>query len=368
MQVRNTKHQGTNKRMYFFDLQVIFSRRISFKYPNMLAGVVGNEAMNSLMTWKAAPCIKAYVRDLKIHMEKNMHRKLPLLYTAQGGGIGAPVTAPEAMRLTANYLSCQSNKQDSSIHVFGINVESWCSSLGGFERNDDGAVGAYFELWQALWNASVSLVFAEMGCAHSLFNRDNDVADKSRDWKQILIVLNDMADSWSGFCACAYDGNVGFDMFDGGPWNGRDVLEPTQDFFNFQHQLAVNRGVPLNLTLINREMEPPFCGDVMKEMQSFCDFVFQEHHVELLDVDKIPSYQHSSFCALSIDQTSDDDSFSINHTRFSGNNLEGVALVATAVLLNVAALLIARSRWRMQHSYEGSTEAAAMNVQCQPIN
>ena len=102
--------------------------------------------MDSLSAWKAAPCIKAYVRDLKLYMEENMDQSLPLVYTAQDNGIGAAVTAPEAMRLTANYLSCRRNKGDSSIDVFGINVESWCSLTGTFKENDDGSEGTYYSL------------------------------------------------------------------------------------------------------------------------------------------------------------------------------------------------------------------------------
>lgn len=132
------------------------------QFPNTLAGVVGNEVMDSLSAWKAAPCIKAYVRDLKLYMKENLDRSLPLVYTAQDNGIGAAVTAPKAMRLTANYLSCRSNKGDSSIDVFGINVESWCSSTGTFKENDDGSEGTYYSLWKALHNTSVGLVFAEM--------------------------------------------------------------------------------------------------------------------------------------------------------------------------------------------------------------
>jgi len=121
-------------------------------------------------------------------MQQNMERQLQLVYTAQDNGIGAAVTAPEAMRLTADYLSCKSHEGDSSIDVFGINVESWCSSTGIYQVNDDGSEGTYYFLWKALQNTSVALVFAEMGCAHSLFNRDNQIADKNCNWKQIPVV------------------------------------------------------------------------------------------------------------------------------------------------------------------------------------
>lgn len=326
--------------------------------------------MNSLIAWKAAPCIKAYVRDLKIYMSQHMNRSLPLVYTAQDNGIGASIMAPEAMRLTADYLSCQSknnNKGDSSIDIFGINVESWCSSTGSFELNDDGTIGTYFELWQALRNTSLALVFAEMGCAHSLFNKDNNISDKTRDWRQVAVVLNEMTDSWSGFCAYAYDGNVDFNMFGGGPWNGRDVLDPTQDFFNFRHQLTVNGNPVLNLTILNIS-EILVCENLVAKLESCCDGVFKDHHIGLYNVDKIPSYQHTKFYGLAMDDSSDDDSFSINHSSLSGINSNGIVLLMAVVLLSVGALMVSRNKQRAQRANEAASEEVIMNVQYKSIN
>jgi len=326
--------------------------------------------MDSLMAWKAAPCIKAYVRDLKLYMQQNMERQLPLVYTAQDNGIGAAVTAPEAMRLTANYLSCQSDKGDPTIDVFGINVESWCSSTGTFEKNDDGSEGTYYSLWKALDNTTVALIFAEMGCAHSLFNRDNHIADKNRDWKQVPVVLNDMADTWSGFSAYTYDGNPDFDMFRGGPWNGRDVLEPTQDFFNFCHQLEATGQAALNSTQMKHEESPPLCTDVRAEIQSCCDGVFSDHHVELYDVDKIPSYRHREFFAA-VKKSPDDDGFTVAHSHLSGDGFGNFTRLLVVVLCSVAALLIFRGRRRMRDqlvSASDDTEVTTLNVQYKSIN
>jgi hypothetical protein len=100
-----------------------------------------------------------------------------------------------------------------------------------------------------------------------------------------------MADSWSGFCTYAYDGNVNFNMFEGGPWNGRDVLEPKQDFFNFRHQLEVDSKPATNQTFTGT-IQYSICDEVVAEMESCCDGVFKDHHVELYNIDKIPSYRH----------------------------------------------------------------------------
>ena len=40
------------------------------KYPNVLAGMVGNEVMNDEDAWQAAPCVRAYARDLKLFMDR----------------------------------------------------------------------------------------------------------------------------------------------------------------------------------------------------------------------------------------------------------------------------------------------------------
>lgn len=177
-----------------------------------------------------------------------------------------------------------------------------------------------------------------------------------------------MADTWSGFCAYTYDGNPDFDMFHGGPWNGRDVLEPTQDFVNFGNQLATNAEPVYNDTLV-KETQVPLCKDVLAEMLSCCDGVFEDHHIELYNIDKIPSYRHQQFYALGKDSP-DDDNFSIAHSGISGNGVEGFALVVAVLLLSVSALLIQRSRRRIhaQRVSNEETEAVSINVNYQSIN
>lgn len=223
------------------------------KHPNVLGGLIGNEVMNSLETWPAAPCIQAYARDMQRYMNnmmnnnntknnKDQHHKLPLIYAAQHDSIGAAILPAQAMKLTLDYLSCQVNESDPllAVDVFGINVESWCSSLQTFKYNEDGfSVGSYYDLWETLHNISIPLLFSEMGCSKKYFNRDNGLATGARDWKQIPVVLDDMGDLFSGFCAYAYDGNPDFRMMDnkGAPWKGHVPLSPGQDYNNFRFEL-----------------------------------------------------------------------------------------------------------------------------------
>jgi Glucanosyltransferase len=275
------------------------------QHPNVLAGLVGNEVMNSVKTWTSAPCIKAYAADLKRYMHtinKNntnntsataiAARILPLAYAAQHDSITAQITPDESMKLTLDYLTCRPDddddvgrqqQDDNGIDVFGINVESWCSSLQTFHYNEDGITEtAYYRLWQKLRNASVALMFTEMGCSKMLFDRDNGLQlNKSapvRDWRQVPIVLHAMVDVFSGFCAYTYSGNPLFDMMSGGVWNGHNVLTPSRDYNNFAHELQVaQRFTPPPLVIPNDNNSSTFqqqqrmsCHEAIQNLQAAC--------------------------------------------------------------------------------------------------
>jgi hypothetical protein len=102
-------------------------------------------------------------------------------------------------------------------------------------------------------------------------------------------------------------------------------------------------------------------------MESCCDGVFKDHHVELYNIDKIPSYRHWNFYAL--DDLSDDDGFSIHHERLSGYSTDDVVLVMAVVLLSIGALMISRNKQRMHQANEAAVLGTeVMNVQYQSIN
>ena len=254
------------------------------RYPNVLAGVLANEVMNSLESWQAAPCVLAYARDLKRYSTR-----LPLLYTAQHDSMGAAVSASEAMKVTMDYLTCDLH---NSMDLFGINIESWCSSTQKYAINDDGSTGTYRAVHEALYNVSRPVVFSEMGCSLTEFNKDNGLPRGARDWQQVSVVLGEqMIDTWSGFCAYAYDGNVNFNMMSGGPWNGVTVLEPKQDYENFVQALAMtdNAALPDSL-LLPTEIGPPLmpsslpsCVNVAAQLLDCCDLT-------LLSMEDMPLY------------------------------------------------------------------------------
>jgi Glucanosyltransferase len=307
------------------------------QYPNALAGLVANEVMNSRDSWNAAPCIKAYARDLKIYMKfqlGNGYRPLPLIYAAQHSAIWSNVGNVGTMLLTLNYLTCKSSSlspsndndhhnqqlnvmsssssssssQSSSssssseppIDIFGVNVESWCSSLNTFVFNEDGkSAGSYYSLWLGLHDSTVPLVMTEMGCSHAQFDKDNGrgmVTGGTRDWSDVSVVLHEMSDTWSGFCAYAYHGNAMFNMFTGGPWRGSEPLEPLPDFFNFRDALQreaedydrqnnnntqqhFSRDPPLDYERVNA----PTCEQVEDALRSCCS-------LDLYPYTDIPSF------------------------------------------------------------------------------
>ena len=250
------------------------------QHPNVIAGVIGNEVMNSVDTWLAAPCVKAYARDLKQYMQLTSYRPLPLLYAAQHDSITAEILADQAMKMTVDYLSCDddddngSNHFGGSIDAFGINVESWCSSLQTFQFNEDGTESSYHALWQALHNVSIPLIFSEMGCSKPLFNHDNGLPPQGvRDWAQVPVVLNSMADTFSGFCAYAYYGNPVFGMMEPHrAWDGHTVLQPSDDFDNFRKQLhAVHQNASWELpTLPASDDRRPSCQAALEQLQHAC--------------------------------------------------------------------------------------------------
>jgi len=176
-----------------------------------------------------------------------------LIYAAQHDSPSAEQLPDEAIKLTLDYLSCISsngshgdnNKEEEegetgndnnnildNTFIFGINIESWCSSLQTFEYEEDGIEeSSYHSLWKILSNGTktqvtmdavsgedvgtgctptisrypvtIPVVFTELGsCSKELFNRDNSVQPKLvRDWKQIHVVTEEgqMSNVISGF-------------------------------------------------------------------------------------------------------------------------------------------------------------------------
>ena len=325
------------------------------KYTNVLAGIVGNEVMDE--TFVAAPCVRAYSRDMKMFMRERIveyshspsstngggddddddddggrkddgdgshvmmrPRMLPLIYASQDSSPvgGAALDKDVALKLTLDYLTCVSPSSSSSssssyppqsvssisgmamrarggrddggdivgtgpVDIMGINVESWCSSTQEYTTNRDGTPGPYYHLHEALVNTSVPIMFTEMGCPHSQYDRDDPFRKTPggiRDWADVTIVEGYMSDTWSGYVAYAYDGPTDFVMTSGGPWNGIDVLDPTADMYNFK--MRVDESSDADVAARNGDeasssprvvlyIPPRRCDDVIAELLSCCD-------------------------------------------------------------------------------------------------
>lgn len=278
------------------------------RYPNVIAGFIGNEVVNSLESWNAAPCLKAYTRDLKNYMKDTMGRSLPIVYAAQHDSYSAAVTPSMSMRLISDYLTCVDDSGSNvtsaseSIDIFGVNIESWCSSKNTFRYDEQGTDGSLYVLWNDMHGSNVPLVFTEIGCPHYLYNRDNGLKspDGTRDWLEVPVVLHDMADTWSGLIAYAYDGNPMFRMFGKENWNGNDTLPPLEDFYNFRNQLAISQQDTKtsgdnedNLGSVSANPSRR-CRDVELEVHDFFD-------VNLVSISDSPSfYWHSEHSQHSI--------------------------------------------------------------------
>ena len=286
-------------------------------HPNVLAGVVGNEVMNNLDSWQAAPCVRAFLDDMAAygkHKASKVKKEggggpddgarteaMPLMYATQHDSPSAEFPTDDAMKLTLDYLTCRDDDANTvrgpsssastaggsshrSPFIFGINIESWCSSLQTFEYEEDGLTeSSYHSLWNTMRGgnltkttmdavtgvkttveiprtisplpASVPIVFSEMGCSRFSFNKDNDVTPKMiRDWRQIPLVSDGgpMSDVFSGFVAYGYDGggNKYFRMMGGtNKWDGFNPLSSdSEDYQNFRlrlEEIAANKtGIP----------------------------------------------------------------------------------------------------------------------------
>lgn len=269
-------------------------------YHNVIGGILGNEVMNSLESWKAAPCVLAYARDLKRTMITNNSSGFALMYTMQHDAIGAVLTAAETVALTEQYLTeCGGDDSFSSggIDLLGINIETWCSSRQEFATNEDDSLGPYLDLYQTLHNrTTVPLLFSELGCSKVEFNRDNGLIKGSRDWKQLSVILGrDMVDTWSGFIAYAYDGPTDFRIMAGGPWKGVDPLQPTtRDAENLLHELkdaalisnnmvTISTKTTRNDTFIRRHSGDTCDSSIMAQLQNCCN-------IHLVALNDVPSY------------------------------------------------------------------------------
>jgi hypothetical protein len=238
-----------------------------------------------------------------------------------------------------------------------VNIESWCSSLQTFEKNEDGSEGAYISLYRELENSTIPLIFSELGCSQILFNRDNHLGTilenqrRARDWRQVNVVETKMANQFSGYIAYAYDGPVDFRMTNGGPWDGIHPLTFNLDMENYLQALTNTSATlppPTETTTV-----PPTCESVKKFLDYCCN-------LDLMDVEDMPSY--FTVPARSLDNrtypvvSSTDDGMGILVNN-EGRLAHDIASRGVVALMGVCTIIfLVRRRWNKKTKHVDEAE------------
>jgi len=188
-----------------------------FNYPNTLAIVIGNEFLGA-RTFSVISVLKAYARDLKAYMDMcntdtaspshGVFRKIPLLY-ASNDDFGDALDKQKAA-----YLFCGS--EDTSIDIFGLNVERWCSDT--LSNSYDS-----IQTWVDDAKYPGSFIFSEMGCPQNLY------PGGVRHWRQVIDFFANFS-AFDGFAAYSYWSPNEFIMFESATPDAKE-LPDGENFF-----------------------------------------------------------------------------------------------------------------------------------------
>lgn len=182
------------------------------KYTNTLSFIIGNEVMNGDNTWGAAPCVKAFARDVKAYMNscRSSMRPIPLTYSSADTPGSTPPHSPDVMdALKAQYLSCDGS---ASIDIYGLNLYRWCSDQDTFEK-------VYQKLQDELESLSIPVIMTEMDCTDFYYHINGTTTKGQRDWKVMTTLLGpNMSEVFSGGTAYSYgsEGGSSFAFYLGG--------------------------------------------------------------------------------------------------------------------------------------------------------
>lgn len=190
------------------------------KYTNTLSYIVGNEVMNTDLSWAAAPCVKAFARDVKAYMRSCKHamRPVPLTYAAADVPGGKKHLSAEAMDgLKAQYLQCEGGQTaieggETAIDMYGLNLYRWCSDQASF-------ASVYAKLQSYLEDLSIPVIMTEFDCDNFVYHLNGTAHIGQRDWKAMTELLSPtMSSVFSGGTAYSYgvEGGTGFAMYLGG--------------------------------------------------------------------------------------------------------------------------------------------------------
>ena len=199
-------------------------------YSNTLAFTVGNEIINSLQRWRAAPCVKAYARDIRRFMSSchlsDHSRIIPLLYAAADNAI-PHFSAEENDRLKLDYLACSANRgqsgeegeavgggeEERGIDLFGVNLFRFCSDQCTFHSCESAKVVAAFA------SSPLPLLLTEYGCSRFAFHLNHTERLGVNPFDETRLLYSPaMSGVFSGGCAYTYGVRGGEDwaFFEGG--------------------------------------------------------------------------------------------------------------------------------------------------------
>ncbi|ORX83639.1 hypothetical protein K493DRAFT_239885 [Basidiobolus meristosporus CBS 931.73] len=141
-------------------------------YPNVIGFFAGNEVVNNVNATKAAPFVKASIRDVKKYV-KTKKRQIPVGYSTND----AAVTRVDC----ADYFNC--GDADERVDFYGYNIYSWCGDEATFQSSQYAARTEQFSTY------SVPVFLSEFGC------NTNGV----RSFHQVASIFGpDMKDTFSG--------------------------------------------------------------------------------------------------------------------------------------------------------------------------
>ena len=201
-------------------------------HPNLLFFTVGNEILNSLPRWRAAPCVKAYGRDIK-HFMAACHlsshtRVVPLLYAAADNAV-AHWSAEDNDRLKMDFLTCDAGGVHSgadddgdgaggrAIDVMGLNLFRHCSDSCTFRSCEAAKVTAAFA------SSPIPVVLSEYGCSAYTHHLNHSARVGVNPFDETRLLFSPaMAAIFSGGCAYSYGvrGGEAFAFFKGGSRSG----------------------------------------------------------------------------------------------------------------------------------------------------
>ncbi|KAI8809871.1 Glucanosyltransferase-domain-containing protein [Cladochytrium replicatum] len=142
------------------------------KFSNLLGFIVGNEVVNSIDTSKAAPYVKALIRDIRHHLSKAAEAQLRMTernssvhqtrnLTRYPIPLMVSVTDTNSLRQNeADYLLCGDTKdhREGAPDIYGINIYSWCGPTANFVSS------RYKERTEQLSKYGVPMILSEYGC------------------------------------------------------------------------------------------------------------------------------------------------------------------------------------------------------------